>query len=493
MVGPQPETVLSKHRMAMFCAWFMMVFLVLFPKGGIKFGPVPLTWGYAFLGITAPVLIVIRLLAMPLRFTKGLICAIALQIPFQVLFTYAGLTYGVDNPAYFFSLLTNHFFLPAMFFLVYPPFLKLIDGDRLAMYFRWCILLAALWGIFNFFWHPITHHFVEIPYLTVNAGDYGTLEYTKHIARGLYLKLISTYNNGNLYGVCTLMLLPLYNHFEHRRWCRWTLKIALLLTLSRTVWVGIVLEQMLSFAVVLWKQLGTFPRVHLGKAAKQMVALGATIGFIFIGLIFNSSTLAFLFDATGGGRIDKLAGFFSSTLLPSRGLWAFDEVVYVSAAEYWGYSGLVAVCLILCGPAATAFCRLLCTEVADPPRGAQRARHLHVHGGHRRRHRLHSHDGLLLLRLPHLSVRLACALSCTKARPCAGARAITGPRRGLNLRVLNSVPKDEHTVDLHPARSATHPRHRGLRLHRLELRPRLARARRVSRHQPRRAHLRGQP
>jgi len=355
MVDPQIETSQPKHRIAMFAAWFMMVFLVLFPKGGIKFGPVPLTWGYAFLGFTAPVLIVIRLLAMPLRFSKTLLWAIALQVPFQVLFVYAGLTYGVDNPAYFFSLLTNHFFLPAMFFLVYPPFLQLIDGDRLAVYFRWCILLAALWGIFNFFWHPFTGHFIEIPYLTVNAGDYGTLEYTKHIARGLYLKLISTYNNGNLYGVCTLMLLPLYNHFETHRWRRWTLKIALLLTLSRSVWVGIVLEQLLTSLVVLWRQIDTFPRIYLGKATKQVMALCATIGFIFIGLIFNSSSLSFLFDATGGGRVQKLSGLFQATLLPNRPLWSFDEIVYVSAAEYWGYSGLVAVCLILCGPLLLLF------------------------------------------------------------------------------------------------------------------------------------------
>ena len=127
-------------------------------------------------------------------------------------------------------------------------------------------MLAALWGIFNFFWHPFTGHFVEVPYLTVNAAITASLEYTKHIARGRYLKLISTYNNGNLYGVCTLMLLPLYNHFEKKRWRRWVLKIALLLTLSRGVWVGIVLEQLLSVIVVLSRAGQQFSAVASGQS-----------------------------------------------------------------------------------------------------------------------------------------------------------------------------------------------------------------------------------
>ena len=35
----------------------------------------------------------------------------------------------------------------------------------------------------------------------MNASDYGELEITKNIGRGFFYKLISTYNNGNLYGV----------------------------------------------------------------------------------------------------------------------------------------------------------------------------------------------------------------------------------------------------------------------------------------------------
>ena len=96
----------------------------------------------------------------------------------------------------------------------------MLDGERLAHWFRTCVFLAAAWGIFLFFFRPLTGHFIEIPYITVNASDYGELENTKNIARGTLFKLISTYNNGNLYGVATLLLLPLYLQLEPRRFRR---------------------------------------------------------------------------------------------------------------------------------------------------------------------------------------------------------------------------------------------------------------------------------
>jgi hypothetical protein len=343
------------HPVTMFIVWFLTVFLVLFPKGGMKFGILPLTWGYLCFALTTPPLLVVRMVALPLRLPVRLWAAIAALLPIQLVCVFAVAFYGIFDPPYAVSTITSLFFLPWIFLLVYPPFLRFVDGERFARYFRFCIVAAALWGIFLFFWHPLTGSFVEIPYLTVNIDDYGNLEYTKHINRGLFFKLISTYNNGNLYGVATLILLPLYELLEKARWRRIAIKLALLLTLSRTVWAGLVVAEMMPLGLLLFRQLGTFPRLHLGDASKRVFALIATVALIFAALLFNASKLSFLFDPTLGGRASMVDLIFHATILPSHPLSAFQEVLYPSAADRLGYVGLIAITLLMLSPVLLLF------------------------------------------------------------------------------------------------------------------------------------------
>ena len=335
--------------------WFLTVFLVLFPKGGIKLGVLPLTWGYMFMAVTTPPLLVVRLLSFDLRFPVRIWAVVAGLIPIQLLCIYAMVFYGFQNLAFASSTLTGLFFLPWIFLLIYPPFLRNVDGERFARYFRFCILGAAMWGIFLFFYHPLMGRYVEIPYLTVNVDDYGQLEETKHIARGLFFKLISTYNNGNLYGVATLILLPLYNQLEKVRWRRWVVKLALLLTLSRTVWAGLVAAELIPVAALLLRQYETFPVLYLGRASKRVVTLAGTVALIFAALLFNSSKLSFLFDPQLGGRTSMFIVSTHSTLLPSKPLFGFQEVLYASAATELGYAGFVALTLMLLSPVLLLF------------------------------------------------------------------------------------------------------------------------------------------
>ena len=338
------------HPLAMFCAWFLMVFLVLFPKGGFKIGPIPLTWAAVFLAISVLPAFLVRLLMLPLRIPGRLLVTLALMLPMQLLFLYDLAFYGTTNVGYLISLLCGFIFLPVIFLLVYAPFLVYIDGVRLSRYFRLCILLAALWGILLFIWHPITGKFLEVPYLTVNAADYGDLEYTKHINRGLFFKLISTYNNGNLYGVCMLTLLPMYDFLEPVRWRRYALKVALLMTLSRTVWAGLILSEILSVAILLSKQVSTFPRLYLDKAARRVGALVVITGLVFLSLLFNSNNLAFLFDPQLGGRTSLLANLPSFTFLPTSAVNGLQEAAYLSALTHFGISGLLAFTLLMLSP-----------------------------------------------------------------------------------------------------------------------------------------------
>jgi hypothetical protein len=334
----------------MFSVWFLVVFLCLFPKGGIKLGYLPLTWGYLYMALSAFPLLLVRVLMLPLRFPTRLLAALGMIAPIQVLCIYTACFYGIVNASYAMSTFTGLIFLPWIFLLIYPPFFSYIDGQRLAKYLRICILFAAIWGIFLFIWHPLTGKFIEIPYFTVNAADFGEIERTKHIARGLFLKLISTYNNGNLYGVCMLILLPLYTLLEPKRWRRATLQVALFLTLSRAVWAGMIANELFSIVLLLLRQVNTFPRVFLGGAGKRIAALAMTIFLVFASLLFNENSVAFLFDPQLGGRSELFGIFSTATLLPTHGLFGLQEILYLSAADQFGWVGAAAFLLMMASP-----------------------------------------------------------------------------------------------------------------------------------------------
>lgn len=341
---------LRPHAAARTLVWLLVTFLVLFPKGGLKLGGAPITWGYLLLAAGALPLLFYRLFALPLRAPWTALAALASLLPFQIILVYSYLANGFASLEYLLSLVTNFFALPLLFLFVFPAFFPWINRRHFVRHLCNCIFWAAAYGIFLFFWRPITGHLIEVPFLTVNIADYGKIELTKHIARGSFLKLISTYNNGNVYGVATLILLPLYTLLEPSKARRYTVRFALLLTLSRTVWAGLVVEQLLGFLRPLFANLFTFPRLHLRGAAKPLLLLGATAVSILAALFASSYSLSFLFDPTLGGRIGEISGLSSSTVLPSIPVTGFAEVLFAAALINYGYVGMIAVILIFTLP-----------------------------------------------------------------------------------------------------------------------------------------------
>jgi hypothetical protein len=241
--------------------------------------------------------------------------------------------------------------LPIAFLLVYPYFYPRIDGVRLERLFRFCVFAAAVFGIFLFVLYPLTGQLLEVPYLTVNADDYGLIESTKHISRGGFLKLISTYNNGNLYGVATLILLPLYNHFETRMWRRTLLKFALILTLSRTIWAGLIVDQLFSLVKILADNFAGFPRFRVGPAVRQGGFVLITALAIIAGLTLTFGDISFLFDKGLGGRSGSISSSVENvSWLPPHPISGFLEVIYASALTDYGIFGLLFVVLIFISP-----------------------------------------------------------------------------------------------------------------------------------------------
>ena len=339
-----------RHPFATTLSFLLLTFLVLFPKGGVKIAGVPLTWGYLILGFSAVVLAVVRFLKGPLRYPVAVLAAAASLVPFQILYLYSYRQNGVDSPGYSLATFVGFFLLPAAFLLVFQGYWPLLDRAAFERYLCFCIIAAALWGIFLFFWHPVVGSFIEIPYLTVNADDYGQIELTKHITRGRFSKLISTYNNGNVYGLAMLIVLPLYDVLEPKRWKRNVLRLSLLLTLSRTVWAGLVIEQILSFVAVAGHFTRTFPRLHLGTATRKILAVLATLGLISVGLLLNSWSVSVFLDPTIGGRSGEIGSLTTTTFLPSLPLTGFNELTYNSALQHYGVAGFFAIVLIFAGP-----------------------------------------------------------------------------------------------------------------------------------------------
>ncbi len=364
-----PSVSPPRHRLAEAVAWFLITFLVLFPKGGIKIGGLPLTWGYLGIVLSIPGLLVVRLLSMPLRFRPSNLAATASVIPFTLLFFYSLKVNGTELASFAFSTFVTLCILPPIFLLLYADFLSFLDGRTLERNLRRAMFAAAVFGIFLFVWHPLTGHFIEIPLLTVNADDYGTLETSKNIDRGFFLKLISTYNNGNVYGVATLILLPLFDLFEPKTWKRNLMKLALVLTLSRTVWAGLILIEVFSLGRVVLQSVRTFPRVVFGPAVKIGLILVATIGLVLVGLALISQNVAFLFDSKLGGRSETIAmAVASPTWLPGLPVIAIAEIVYASVLSQYGILGLLSVVLIFGFPLVLVLLNPSCLE--DPARRA---------------------------------------------------------------------------------------------------------------------------
>ncbi|HEX2094395.1 MAG TPA: hypothetical protein VHG28_18470 [Longimicrobiaceae bacterium] len=318
-----------------------MAFLLIFPKGGIKIAGIPLTWGYLGLALFFCWFPLALLFGKSAPVRKIRLVIPALLVPFQLLVWMALLTNGTGDMGFAISLITTFFFIPWMLVLVLGIHLDRIDLAFLFRLIRIGVFLVSVYGIFLFFYRLRTGTFIEIPYLTVNAGDVGGLE-DKYINRGGVFKLISTYNNGNIYGVSILTLLPLYTWLERSTARHLVVKFSLLLTLSRTVWAGLILHEILH-------------RLYVkGISGRALALLLTSLLLVAAGLWYAIDlmgwNMAFLFDRRLGGRIGQFRALENATVFPQTEFLAILEIVYLSVLHNFGILGLGAFLLGMGAP-----------------------------------------------------------------------------------------------------------------------------------------------
>jgi hypothetical protein len=320
----------------------LFLFLLCFPKGGIKVGDIPITWGYLFFFVTLSICLITR----PLVINKAMLLSSLALIPFQCISLFTLISYGTQSVGYIFSFAIHFFIMPWAFLLVFPQYMDELTLNQILAWIKGGVFFIGLFGIFLFLYKILTGSFLEIPLLTINYHDRNELEFLKCIDRGGVFKLISTYNNGNLYGVCVLMLLPLYQHLETSRSKCLLVKLSLILTLSRTIWVGLILYELSIHYIYSTKWLMKFFKILLSL-------LGIGICLILIAQFFPFSW-EFLFDRFLGNRLGQFEVLSTAEWISTRPFEEIFEIIYLGVLKSFGILGLITFVIAMVFPILNA-------------------------------------------------------------------------------------------------------------------------------------------
>lgn len=299
-----------------------VVFLTLFPRAGFLIGDIPITWGYAFFCGAG----VFLLTQNPFIGTIPRMQAILSLLPFQILSAFTLAYFGTRHIGFSLSFLFSLFLLPLLSFLSFSSSLEELDKAHLIQLLRKATQIIAVLGILFLALYHLTGEHWGIPFLTTESLSPNHV-LTKHNMRSAFTKLVSTYNNGNIFGLCLLMLFPLTRRQP-------ILYLALFLTLSRTIWIALLFQEFLSF---FW----------IDRNLKRLFWV-CTLSILYIATysFFFHQDLFFLFDPYWGGRLNGSFSWEPLTYafgrMPFRGI---HEMVYYSLAQNFGFVGLASYLL----------------------------------------------------------------------------------------------------------------------------------------------------
>lgn len=315
---------------------FLWVFIIVFPKGGFKLYDIPITWGYLILGVSGLIAIFRKKWIQHAPRYEILLCL----APFQIVTMISILFNGVASIGMSISFFVSFFIIPWWMLFIFSSDIETMPLSTVYLYLKRGVRFVSLYGVIFFTIKHFVGTFLEVPLLTTNWDDFGYLEELKCINRGFVFKLISTYNNGNIFGICILMLLPLYCFVEKSMLWRGLTKLALILTFSRTVWFGLFFHEFCYF-------------IFLSKG-KTLNLFRWTVSFACLSLIlaafgyFYGFGLQFLFDPSLGNRIEQL--YFSEISFLSREPFAgIQEIVYFGILRSFGVLGLITFILFILG------------------------------------------------------------------------------------------------------------------------------------------------
>lgn len=309
--------------------------LICIPKGGVKLSGLPITFSYLILGLVA---LLSPFVLNRIRISIYHVFAFVCTIPLTVLAIAKLTVLPPVSMNWAIALIVTVALIPALFLLIVAePITVCLARHRRIV--RVLVLCVALYGIADFVARNFFNRPLDVPYLTASAEDAGKVD-GKHNRRGRFIKLVSTYDNGNIYGVCLLLLAPLCWASGAKRLEKSAIGISMFLTLSRTVWVGLMVWALLWLLI--------YKRGKLRVIALPLVPLAAiTIGIVGTAILHVDQS--FLLDSTLGGRADGLTIYWSAAGL-TQPFDVISEMTYISVLNQLGILGLLGFCLWLWTP-----------------------------------------------------------------------------------------------------------------------------------------------
>ena len=304
-----------------------------FPKGGFYLSAVPITWGYLLLGLTGS-LCVGTLLLERFKLDMPLLLSITLILGYTAYSVVTLIFLGYDANLSFGFLLSycvSISVVPLFALLTTSYLLKKVEVATFLGILKVALLIVVVWGIVHFVAMNALGTFIGVPYVTTTGAQLD-ISTTRSVNRGGVLKMVSTYNNGNILGVNLLLWFPVVLAGGRRLAKRFALpaRLLFLLSLSRTVWAGWIVSETLLRVFGLRKLTSLIVAFVLVPVAAGLVVAVATVWF--------DNPLAFIFDASLGGRraqLDQAIG-----LLP-QAFGGIREIVYTSVATDFGVVGLL--------------------------------------------------------------------------------------------------------------------------------------------------------
>jgi len=325
-----------------------LIFLLFFPKGGIKLSGIPITWGYIIFFMSSLFLILkYKIFNVKISKKKGFV--ILSMLSFQVYILISLYFNGNSNLGMTVSLIVSLILIPWLS-IVYVG--KYID-EHMDIYYLFKIvkiglIFISIYGIFLFFYRIFTGKWIEVPFLTINFGDLGRLD-EKFITRGGIYKLISTYNNGNIYGISVSILLPLYEFIEKSKIKKLIVKVSMVLTLSRTVWISLIVYELLIRPLI--------NGIVLKKIIMQVIFVILIVFSLYkIAGTITSNPIGFLFDKNLGGRVGALDILHNFELVSTKPVSGIFEIVYLGVLNAFGLIGLLLFLFMMLSPIISSIC-----------------------------------------------------------------------------------------------------------------------------------------
>lgn len=328
--------IIKKNSFLETLAILLVLFLIVFPKGGFKIHGLPITWGYLFLAIISLFL----LFRKKYHLKKDRIYLLILMAPFQIFSFLSIFINGIENISFTISFFISFFALPFIFLIILGEYIDDLNIDFFYKIFKRSILFVASFGIFIFFYKIFFGKIFEIPLLTINYHEKGLIETIKSSDRGNLFKLISTYNNGNIYGLCLLMFYPLYMLLEKNKFKKIILFFSLILTLSRTIWIGLIISEFFYRFFVSKQKISSF-----FKYIFSFLIIFLSIVVIFKKLDYP---ITWFFNDVFEKRFNS--DYLNIKLISSKPFVAIDEMLYLSILNIFGIMGLIFFLIALFSP-----------------------------------------------------------------------------------------------------------------------------------------------